>query len=131
MDFSIFLAKALGLYLLIVSLSMLINKSRMPAIINGIIENPGLQLIMGLHILVIGILLVLSHNLWSGETWQIVITVIAWIVLVKGIINFSLPVLARTMSKSFLASTGMFYFSLLINFLLGLYLCYYGFMLGM
>ena len=127
MDFSLFLAKVLGLYLVIISLSMLINKNRMPAIINGIVQNPSLQLVLGFHVLVIGILLIISHNVWTGATWQIVISVIAWIAFLKGLLNVAFPQVAQSMARGFMSSVAMLYFSILVNFLLGLYLCYYGF----
>lgn len=127
MDFSLFLAKALGLYLLIISLSILFNKNRMPAIINGIIQNPALQLILGFNVLIIGILLVVSHNVWSGTTWQIVISVIAWIIFIKGLLYVAFPRVLQSMTNTFMSSTAMLYFSILVNLILGLYLCYYGF----
>lgn len=128
MDISLFLAKVMGLYFVIISLSVLINKNRMLSIITGIIQNPSLQFMMGLNILIIGIILILSHNVWVAS-WQIIITIISWLILFKGILNITFPSLAQSMTKPFLHSQVMPYISVLINFLLGLFLCYYGFML--
>lgn len=127
MELSLFLAKVMGLYFVIISLSVLINKNRMPSIITGIIQNPSLQLVMGLNLLIVGILLIITHNVWVAS-WQVMITIIAWLVLIKGILNVAFPYLAQSMTKPFLQWRIILYISILINFLIGLFLCYYGFM---
>src|SRR3990167_9774635 len=103
MDFSLFLAKVMGLYFIIISLSVLINKNRMVSIINGIVGSPALQFVMGLNILVIGLLLIVSHPIWVS-TWQVMITVVAWLVFIKGLINIAFPHLAQSMTKPFIQS---------------------------
>ncbi|MGX6643213.1 hypothetical protein [Legionella pneumophila] len=126
MNTSVFLAKAMGLYFLIISISVLINKNRMPSVISELMKNPALQFLMGLNILIIGLLLILTHNIWV-LSWQVIITIIAWAVFIKGVLNVAFPTLAQRMTKPFLQSQSIPYFAIFINFLLGLYLCYYGF----
>lgn len=127
MNISVFLAKAMGLYFLIISISVLINKNRMPSVVSELMKNPALQFLMGLNILIIGLLLILTHNIWVSS-WQVLITIIAWAVFIKGVLNVAFPNLAQHMTKPFLQSQSIPYFAILINFLLGLYLCYYGFL---
>ncbi|MCW8418882.1 hypothetical protein OQJ18_03350 [Fluoribacter dumoffii] len=127
MNISVFLAKAMGLYFLIISISVLINKNRMPSVVSELMKNPALQFLMGLNILIIGLLLILTHNIWVSS-WQVLITIIAWAVFIKGVLNVAFPNLAQRMTKPFLQSQSIPYFAILINFLLGLYLCYYGFL---
>jgi hypothetical protein len=98
----------------------------MPSIIAGIIKNPALQFIMGINVLIIGLFLTLSHNIWVSS-WQVLITIIAWAVLIKGVFYVTLPDLAQRFVKAFLQSQSTLYLAILINFLLGIYLCYYGF----
>lgn len=126
MSTSIFLAKLMGLYLVIISISVLINKSRMLSIIDEIMKNAALQFVIGLNILIIGLLLILSHNVWI-QSWPVIITIISWAVFIKGVLNVTFPTRAQRMTKPFLQSQSIPYFAILINFLLGIYLCYYGF----
>lgn len=126
MNTSIFLAKLMGLYLVIISISVLINKNRMKSVIAELMKNSALQFVMGLNLLIIGLLLIISHNLWVSS-WPIIITIIAWAVFIKGVLNVTFPNLAQRMTKPFLQSQSIPYFAILINFLLGIYLCYYGF----
>lgn len=126
MNTSVFLAKLMGLYLVIISISVLINKNRMKSVIVELMKNSALQFLMGLNILIIGLLLIISHNIWVSS-WPVIITIIAWAVFIKGVLNVTFPNLAQHMTKPFLQSQSIPYFAILINFLLGIYLCYYGF----
>lgn len=126
MDISIFLAKALGLYLVIISISMLINVSRFTSILNDIIDNPSLLLFSGALALIFGILLVLTHNIWQFD-WRVVITIIAWLSLIKGIIRVLFPQLSFGLIRYFSQNTTAYYLSGLISLLLGVFLCYFGF----
>ncbi|KTD74270.1 hypothetical protein [Legionella tucsonensis] len=127
MNTSLFLAKAMGLYFMIISISVLINKNRMPSVISELMKNPAMQFLMGLNLLIVGLLLILTHNIWAFS-WQVIITTVSWAVFIKGILNVAFPNLAKYLTKPFLQRQSITYFAILINFLLGLYLCYYGFL---
>lgn len=126
MDISIFLAKALGLYLVIISISMLLNISRFTSILNKIIDNPPVLLFSGVIALIFGILLVLSHNIWQAD-WRVVITLIAWLSLIKGIIRVAFPQLSFGIIRYFIQSKLAYYLSVLVTLFLGIFLCYFGF----
>ena len=83
MDISIFLAQAVGIYLVIMGL-MLFRGKQLVAIINTFHKDPTRRLSTGFVILIIGIIWVLQHNIWDGEHWQTVITIIGWITAIKG-----------------------------------------------
>lgn len=126
MDISIFLAKALGLYLVIISIGMLINTVRFTSVLNDVIDNPSLILFSGIFALIFGILLVLSHNIWQAD-WRIVITIIAWLSLAKGIIRIIFPQIAFGSIRYFSQNKIAYYICGAITLLLGIFLCYFGF----
>lgn len=126
MELSIFLAKIIGIYLIIVSLALLINAKRFKSIIDDIMAHPGLQLVMGFNILVIGILLVVTHNIWV-YSWEVLITIIAWIALFKGILNVAFPSYAKKFVKSCVRSKNTLVVFGIIDLAIGLFLCYTGF----
>ncbi len=126
MNTSLFLAKAMGLYFVIISISVLINRQNMSSVISEIMKNSALQLILGINILIIGLLLILSHNIWVFS-WEVIITITGWLIFTKGLLNVAVPNLAKRMAKPFIKSKKIPYYAILINFLLGLYFCYYGF----
>ena len=44
----------------------------------------------GIFALIIGLLVVLSHNVWEAD-YRVVITIIGWLALIKGIAYLTLP----------------------------------------
>lgn len=126
MDVSIFLAKALGLYYVIVAIAMLVNYSKFTAFLNDYAKNPSLLLLSGFITLILGILLVLSHNVWEAS-WRVLITVIAWMALVKGIICLVCPKWQLGMIKRCGKSKKSYYSAVFVTLLLGIVLCYFGF----
>lgn len=126
MDISIYLARVIGLYLIIISLSILINPTRFTTMIKNIIDSPTTMFLLGLNILIWGLLLVVAHNIWEAS-WAVLITIIAWITLLKGIFNFAFPEIMMNITQPFLTSRLWLRLTILIDFVLGLILCYYGF----
>ncbi|NNM59489.1 MAG: hypothetical protein HKM04_06690 [Legionellales bacterium] len=84
MDNSIFLAKAFGLYFLIVGLIMCIRGDRMRPAMIEFADHHGLFLFGAVITLILGIILVLSHNDWV-KNWTVLVTIMSWIIFVSGI----------------------------------------------
>ncbi len=125
MDISIFLAKALGLYFFILAIVMFINAQRVRTMMNEIASTP-FMFVTGLMSLIIGILLVLSHNIWAAD-WKVIITIIGWLALIKGIVRLIFPEYVFSLIKKFVNNITIYYISNLIMLLLGIYLSYVGF----
>lgn len=126
MDASLFLAKVMGLFLVIYSLSMLLHPQNFISIVTGIFHQAAIQFTLGLNLLIIGTLMVVSHNIWDG-TWVMVVTIVSWLVFIKGILYISFPKSISAFSQAMLKDTQWIYVSAAINLLLGLYLSYMGF----
>lgn len=90
MEISFFLGRALGIYLLIVSLSMLFNRGVFFNTFQQWSEQPGTITLTAFISIILGILMVLVHNVWVAD-WRIVITLLAWLTLIKGIVRLNFP----------------------------------------
>jgi len=126
MNASIFLAQALGLYLLIVGFSLIINASRIKPLLIQIIDNPALLFVSGFMALIIGIALVVSHNLWVAD-WRVLITITAWLAFLKGIVRIVFPQVALSESKKWVENDAAYYTTSVIVIIIGLVLGYHGF----
>lgn len=126
MDVSIFLAQVLGVYLVVLSLSLLINVQNFTSVISGIFHNAALQFIIGLNLLIVGTLMVVSHNMWS-MSWTVVITILAWIVFVKGVLYMAFPKAVHAIAQPLINCKMTMYVAGIVNLVLGLFLCYMGF----
>lgn len=126
MSTSKFLAKALGLYLFILSTAMLSNMPQFVASINMLIVNEPAMFVAGFITLIIGILLVVAHNFWQWH-WRLLVTILAWLTLIKGIILLNYPDLIQHMTISYVESASFAYSGAGLDLLIALVLIYFGF----
>lgn len=87
---SFFLAKLFGLYLIVRGVMVLLKRRELQRTIDDFIKDSPLRWITGEMVLIVGLLLVLSHNVWEWS-WRLVITVLSWIVLLKAVAFLLLP----------------------------------------
>ena len=85
MEVSIFLAKVIGLYYVIVFVAVMVNRKNLPRLAEGFSENLALGYLAGFLAVVVGLLIVVSHNVWVAD-WRAIITVVGWLALLKGIV---------------------------------------------
>lgn len=126
MELSIFLAKVFGLYFILIAISMLLNKSTYRALMLDIANTPSMVLFIGIFTLIIGILLVVSHNIWVSN-WQILITIMAWLTLIGGIVRVYFPQQALRIGLKLMQNDRYFSIATIISLLLGILFCYLGF----
>ena len=122
---SFFLAKLLGLYLLIVISAVFINRKNLERIVKDFSSNLALVYVSGFFNLLVGLLVVLSHNIWTND-WRVLITIIGWITFFKGVIRLFAPEKVTSLANKF-NKTYFLNIICVIFFLIGLYLTYKGF----
>jgi hypothetical protein len=124
-----FLSKLIGLYTMLVSVTMVLHKDRTLDIVNSIIGNPALLFVVGIMGATAGLAIVLVHNVWSGGVLPVVVTVAGWTALLKGLLLMLLSTTARA-SESFLSAMRydqFFYVYMVASLILGAFLAYSGF----
>lgn len=67
---------------------MFTHKLSIVEIENTIVNTPALLFIVGLMTMAAGLATVLGHNVWHGGTLPVVVTVLGWMTLVKGVVLF-------------------------------------------
>jgi len=123
MSISNYLAELWGITIVVVSLALLIDQKRLEKLFIGV-ENEVAMFFGGVVTLIIGLAMVLAHNLWVFD-WRLSLTILGWLSIVKGIDILFLP---KRMKKRW-AKTENKYWRLIFLFLLflGLTLTYFGF----
>jgi vacuolar-type H+-ATPase subunit I/STV1 len=125
---TIFLSRLIGLYCIFVALSMMTRRQAMVGTVNGLLQNPPMMLILGVIALAVGLAMVLAHNIWSGGTLAVLVTIIGWLTLIKGLLFlFVSPETEAGVVLGQLHYQQLFYFYGGILLLLGIYLTYTGF----
>jgi len=123
-----FLSRLLGLYCLLVGLSMITHRQATLDTMKALIHNPPVLFIVGVIALGTGLAMVLSHNVWSGGTLPVVVTLVGWISVIKGLLILFLP--PETAVRFFLGRLHyeqLFYLYAAISVIFGVYLTYGGF----
>ena len=126
MEVSKFLSKVIGLYEIIISLAMLINMKQFTADIQGMMNNGPLMIYIGCVTVIMGILLVVSHNIWEW-TWRLLVTIVSWIVLLKGSSILLFPHVLDQITLQFVTNSNFAYSVAVIDLILGILFCYFGF----
>ena len=128
MNTSIFLAQAFGLYFIIIGLAMLYKKEYYQKAAVEMAKSGGVMLITSIVTLILGIILVLFHNVWVAD-WRAVITVLCWMTLLKGMLRLAFP---ESMSKwvAIFLNDRAYDIMLSVFVIFGGYLAYVGFFLS-
>jgi uncharacterized membrane protein YphA (DoxX/SURF4 family) len=79
-----FLAKLLGLNCVILALAMMTRKQSTVTTIKALIRNPPLLLFVEGLSLAGGLAMVIGHNIWSGSALPVVITLLGWLMVIRG-----------------------------------------------
>ena len=124
---TIFISRLVGLYCLLVSLSMFTHKQDIVDIDITLVHSPALLFIVGSMTLVTGLAIVLGHNVWSGRALPVVVTLFGWTTLIKGLLClvFSSDMAVELWGRFHYEQ--LFYLYASIAFALGAYLTYEGF----
>ena len=127
MELSLFLAKAWGLYIVIITLALLIRKNTLHRLINSV-QDTNTTLIYSFLALIIGVLSILSHNIWSTD-WRVLITLFGWVSFLKGLTLLLHPEYSIKMLKLFKIQRlgGFIYIYLVVGLIVGVFLTYVGF----
>lgn len=121
---SIFFAQFLGALMIIMPLGLLIHSKHIKSILDGI-RNGVLMSVFGMIALLLGLFIVLNHNVWDSGL-AIVISSIGWLSLIKGTVYFIFPSVVQSMATIYENKSTRNFF-LLITLLLGVWLTYLGF----
>ena len=125
---TLFLSRLIGLYCILIGLSMMTHSQATVETVTALLQNPSMTLILGVITLAAGLAMVLAHNIWSGGTLVVVVTLVGWMALVKSLFFLFLPREMET--RLFLQQLHyqqFFYVYGAISLVLGVYLTYGGF----
>jgi len=125
---TVFLSRLLGLYCILAALSMVRDKSTTVQTVTALLHDAPAMFIVGILTLVAGLAMILGHNIWSGGALPVVVTLIGWISLIKGL--FFLFLSPEGEARFFLGTLHyerLFYMYAGIALIFGVYLTYAGF----
>lgn len=124
---TLFLSRLIGIYALIISLSMITHKTAIVELVGDFAEAPPLIFIAGMFTLLAGIAMVLMHNLWRGGAPTVIVTLIGWMLLLRGIALVFISPSGAAAIYEMLRFAQFYYAYVAVPLVLGAYLAYEGF----
>ena len=125
MELSLFLARAWGLFSVLICTGMLLNKNSFIDMMEHLqVDSIGI-LIAGVFALSLGVAQVVGFNSWTAD-YRGLVTLFGWVSLLKGIAIIFAPGYMERFAQVFTRET-WYITSLALFFIMGAYLCYVGF----
>jgi hypothetical protein len=124
---TIFLSRLIGLFAILVTLSLVTHKEASVETLTALVRNPPLLLIFGMVWLVAGLAMVLGHNIWSGGVLPVVVSLVGWLTLIRGLLLLFLSPAAAVGLFTGLHFEQLFYLYMAISLVFGVFLTYSGF----
>jgi hypothetical protein len=118
---TIFLATVIGWFLVIVSILLFFRQEHMKSVMDDVIAHPGLFFVFAVITLILGLLMVTSHNIWLMG-WPVIITLFSWLVLVSGLIRLGFPDTTMKLGKSYFNHPLRMHITGVVLLIIGLFL---------
>ena len=127
-DATIFLAKLIGIFCLVMGASML-KRDMMMEVFRELSRDRALSCVMGVLMLILGLLMTLTHTKW-GNPPSIIITLLGWGILFESALFLFSSRGAVAKYVNSLENKKVYYIIALGYFLVGAYLAYNGFVVN-
>jgi hypothetical protein len=124
MQTSILLAKIIGPILLVVGIGILMNLDHYRSLVAEFAASPFQLYLSGIMALTLGALVVAFHNVWEWG-WPLIITLLGWASVVKGIVRICAPGFVRAMAERYARGTTALASSAAVSLVLGALLTYF------
>ena len=126
METTLFLATVIGLYFLVIGLHMALRGKELRGLFEAFADNRPLTYLTSVFALILGLLLVVSHNVWVAG-WPVIVTLLSWLVLIKAVAYLLLPFDAMGRVIALANRPAWFTFGGALTMALGLFLTGKGF----
>ena len=121
MDTIVLVSKILAIYLIVSGLFLLFKGKTVPHLLRDLFDHPAMTYLTGIILVFLASMYLIQYNVWN-ETWQTAITVLVWIVGIKGLMYIFTPGIINELVIR--KSKGLFGAYGLISIAVGLYLFY-------
>lgn len=126
MGTSIFFARIFSLYYLVVGVGLFFNRKAFKQIMDDFSKSAALVFFGGIFALLIGIMIILTHNIWLAN-WRLIITLIGWLAFIKGVWLVVFPKTVSKLMQSYHKNDALLGVHAIIAIILGLVLAFFGF----
>ncbi len=129
MENSVFIARIFGLCYLIIGAGFVFNRKAFQQVMEDFCKNAALVFYGGVLALVIGVVIILTHNVWVAH-WAVIITIIGWLALIKGIWMIVFPNTVSKFMQAYQKNESLLIVHSIVALIFGAVLTFFGFFAG-
>ncbi|MFZ0641339.1 MAG: hypothetical protein WA020_10265 [Candidatus Acidiferrales bacterium] len=122
-----FLGKLIGLFTVIVAVSIAMRKEAILETVSAMVQSAPLLMVLGFISLAAGLAIVLSHNVWKGGLLPVLVTLAGWVFLLRGVAVLALPHQDLAELLGAVHYGHLFYVYIVLAFIIGAYMTIAGF----
>lgn len=124
---TIYLSRLIGTYSVLIALAMVSHKEASLQAVSALVHDSAAVELTAVLALAAGLAIVLGHNVWSGGALPVIVTLVGWGSLAKGLFFAFLPPAALASFFDQARYERFFFVNMGVTFVLGAYLTYGGF----
>jgi hypothetical protein len=117
------IAGLVGPTLIALAAALLINLGSISTLVESVSHDPALVLVSGVLSFVAGLAVVRVHNHWAGD-WMVLVTILGWLLLVRGLVRIVFPIWVAGMAANFSQNTGLIAGEAVVFLVIGALLSY-------
>jgi hypothetical protein len=125
MELSQLIARIASVVYLSAALGAVFTRDYYRRLADDLFKNAALTYLSGFTAVVLGFLIVNYHNIWRKD-WTLLVTILGWLAVLKGILMIAFPKLVQNYSRSILEGKGLQFFPYVAT-IVGLLFGYLGF----
>ncbi len=76
--------KILAIYMVVSGLFLILRGKSVPLLLKDFFGHPAVVYLTGIILIFLSTMYLIQYNIWDG-TWKTIVTIFAWLVLVKGV----------------------------------------------
>ena len=126
MTLTAYVAQLLGLYLVLSGVLMIVREQALMVLVPKFVDSPSFLYFLGSLRVLIGLAIVLAHDMWIG-TLGTIIYLVGWLTLLRGIAMLLLPVETERKILEVFSSGNVWYTTAIVAIVLGGWVAYAGF----
>ncbi len=126
---SVFIAKIIGPCYLIIAIGMLVNRKFYQKVMDDFCKDASTVFLSGLLAFVVGLLIVLAHNVWIAG-WPVIVTIFGWGGLLKGAWLIVFPDNVATFMRMYQRNKVLLTAHSVVALILGVVLTLFGYFLA-
>jgi hypothetical protein len=124
---TVFLARLFGLGMTIIAIWILVDEADLGTIVQQLVRDRPATFLLSLICLVSGLAVVVGHQVWSGGIAPVLVTLVGWLLLLRGLVLLFLPANLLESLADALVGARWLYFAGTVALVFGLILTYAGF----